>query len=182
MIGLPGTRLRGSLMRIYDVSTAHRKRHQQHVNWSRELTFSTRQSRFISQSIPCTRGVYGVYAKDYLFSYETVTGRKHWSSVVYIGSGYISERLSRHLRYAKNDVLAGFVDKYDLAYRYAVINDHDDLIDYPRAVEATLIGLFVQRFGMLPPANRREEFVPTMDCDEFILAPSANFDILSYGC
>lgn len=168
-------------MRIYDVSTTRRTKHLQRVNWSRELTFSQRQSRFILQNVPETRGVYCVYAKDYLFSYDRESGRKHWSKVVYIGSGHISGRLSCHLRYQKNDVLADYVARTSLAFRYAVINDWDDLIDYPRAVEATFLKLFRERFGLFPPANRRDELFPQMSCDEFILEPSPNFDILAYG-
>lgn len=168
-------------MRIYDVSTTRRTKHLQRVNWSRELTFSQRQLRFILQNVPEARGVYCVYAKDYLFSYDREFGRKHWSKVVYIGSGHISGRLSCHLRYQKNDVLAGYVARNNLTFRYAVINDWDDLIDYPRAVEATFLKLFRERFGLFPPANRRDEFFPQMSCDEFILEASPNFDILAYG-
>lgn len=168
-------------MRVYDVSTKRRVRHEQQINWSRQLTFSPRQSRFVLETITAQRGVYCIYAKDYLFSYDNGIGRKHWSSVVYIGSGYLSERLACHLRYGKNDVLVDFVSGHDLAYRYAVINDHDETLDYPRSVEAVLLKLFKQKFGSFPPANRRDEFLPYMNCDEFILSSSSNFDPLAYG-
>lgn len=168
-------------MRLYDASTTRRIKHEQLINWSRELTFSTRQSGFILRGVSKVRGVYCLYAKNHLFSYENEWGRRHWSRVVYIGSGYISTRLSCHLRYAKNDVLKEFVDNWDLAYRFAAINDVDEVIDYPRAAEATLLHLFARRFGCMPPANRREEFLPDMDCDEFRLVTSANFNPLAYG-
>lgn len=166
-------------MQIYDVSTKRRSKLQVQINWSRELTFSMRQTRFILGNVPQQRGVYCVYAKDHQFPYVIpgLTNNK-WCGLVYIGSGWLNERLSHHLRYGKNNILNNFLDSYNLAYRFAPIVDDDEFIDFPRVVEAGLLGCFKDRFGNLPPANRREEQVPDLSCDEFIMRESSNFSIL----
>lgn len=163
-------------MRISNVSTARRSKIQAQINWSRELTFSPRQFNFIRQNVVNERGIYFIYAKDRVFSYEMPhRSNKLWSSVVYVGSGWIDERLMHHLRYAKNDVLTDYLYEYDLAFRFARISDNDDYIDFPRAVEAGVLTLFKQKFGLLPPANRRQENLPDLDCDDFIISESSNY-------
>jgi hypothetical protein len=169
-------------MHIYNVSNARRTRLQAQINWSRELTFSYRQTDFIRQNVANVRGVYCIYAKNYLFAYQQPQSTiQYWSSLLYIGSGWISDRLTHHLRYGKNDVLANYLTNYNLAFRCERVFDEDDAIDYPRAVEAGLLQIFKQKFDALPPANRREEGLPEMQCDEFILNESPNFSVFARG-
>ena len=169
-------------MHIYDVSTIRRVKHEVQINWSRECTFSTRQINFISQNTPISRGIYCIYAKNQTFAYES----RRWpnrrcSRVVYIGCGWLDQRLVHHLRYGKNSVLTGFIENFDLAFRWDRISDTDPIIDYPRAIEAALLSLFQEKFDLMPPANRREERTPELGCDEFTIAQSSNFDFLAQG-
>ena len=130
--------------------------------------------------MPQTRGVYCIYCKYYKFDYpSSEQTSKRWSRVIYIGTGWLHARLSYHLTHQKNNVLSDFLNRYHLAYRYAPIFDEDDIIDYPRAVEAGLLSCFKNKFGALPPANRREERVPDLGCEEFVLRESPNFSVLS---
>lgn len=151
------------------------------INWARELTFSERQVGYISRNVPDARGVYCIYAKDYRFDYaspEWSTAR--WSRVVYIGCGWLHKRLCSHLRQKKNYVLTEYLDNYELAYRYDRIVDTDEH-DWSRTIEAGLLGLFIKKFGSLPPANRREETFPELDLDGFLLDESPNFSVLTRG-
>jgi len=138
-------------MQVYNTSRGKTEKLTVYVNWSRELTFSPRQINFIKNTIPHARGVYCVYAKDYRWQYRPY----YLSGLVYIGSGWLDERLCHHLKYQKNDILYEYLSKYDLAYRYDRIQDDEE--DWPRNVEAALLYFFKERFGDLPPANRREE-------------------------
>lgn len=112
-------------MRVYDESTSRQARARIHVNWSRGLTFSERQTSYIKRNVPAVRGVYCVYAKSHLFSYLSADQQviRRRSRVVYIGSGWLNQRLSCHLSVKKNDVLTDYLDSYELAYRYAPIVD-----------------------------------------------------------
>lgn len=169
-------------MHIYDVSTLRRVKHEVQINWSRERTFSVRQMNFISQNTPISRGIYCIYAKNHKFAYESSQWQnRRWSRVVYIGCGWLDQRLVHHLRYGKNNVLTDFVENFDLAFRCDRILDNDPSIDYPRAVEAALLYLFQSKFSLMPPANRREERAPELGCDEFIINQSPNFDVFSSG-
>lgn len=169
-------------MRIYDVSTIRCSKYEVQINWSRDLTFSARQINFILQNVPNERGVYCVYAKDYIFPYILPTKiNRLWSRVVYVGCGWLNQRLTHHLRYGKNDVLADYLDNYNLAFRFDRIFDEDESVDYPRAVEAGILSLFKQKFGLIPPANRREEVLPVLECEEFIFRESPNFSVFAQG-
>lgn len=98
-------------MHIYDDSTSRQIIWRVQINWSRELTFSQRQVNFIQADIPHARGVYCIYAKDYCFDYESLSRpTKRWSSVVYVGSGWLDSRLSAYLKYMRNSYLAEFLD------------------------------------------------------------------------
>jgi len=154
-------------MHIYDVSTSRTKRLQVKVNWSRELTFSSRQINFILETVPEERGVYCIYAKNYRWKYR----QYKWSGLIYIGSGWLDDRLSRHLARQENEVLADYLDKYDLAYRFDRIEDDDEDEDWPRNVEAELLDLFKIKFGNLPLANRREEPLADLDWEVEIEEP-----------
>lgn len=166
-------------MKVYDISTTRTLKHELQINWSRELTFSKRQYQYICENVPNERGIYCVYLKDYKFSYPAKNGANRWSRLIYVGSGWLDERLAHHLRYARNDVLDDFVDGYNVGYPYAKIYDGHDTIDYPRAAESAFLSLFKAKFGQLPPANRRAEAPQELNCDEFILNQSQNFDVLS---
>ncbi len=167
-------------MLIYDESTVRRARVRIRVNWSRELTFSTRQINFIQDSIPDGRGVYCVYAKNHLFPYSSpLWPKRRWSSRVYIGSGWIGNRLCRHLSRRENDVLSDFIKNYELAYRYALIVDDDD--NWPRIAEASLLHLFLGQFGKLPPANRRQESIPDLSLHVLHIDESENFRLVARG-
>ena len=169
-------------MLIHDVSTARRRKHKAQINWSRELAFSRRQINFIAQNVPNERGVYCIYAKDRVFPYEMPHRfNRLWNPVVYVGCGWLNQRLAHHLRNGKNDVLTDYLVYYDLAFRFAPIFDADEYIDYPRVVEAGILSLFKQKFGPLPPANRREENLPDLECDEFIVNESSNFSVFRQG-
>ena len=168
-------------MHVYDESSTRRKRVSAYVNWSRELTFSDRQINCIRDNVPEARGVYAVYAKDHLFPYSSVlNSTRRWSSLIYIGCGQLSKRLTCHLARKKNDVLEEYLRQYDLAYRYALIVDNLDN-DWSRVVEASLLHLFSEKFGMLPPANRRRETVPELGLHTLYLRGSMNFSVLRRG-
>lgn len=165
-------------MRVYDESTSRRAISGVFVNWSRELTFSERQIGFIQNNLPDDRGVYCIYAKDYLFSYSSpkwTTNR--WSGIVYIGSGCLSQRLSFHLAKKKNNILEEYLSNHNLAYRYdRIADDLED--DWSRIVEASLLHFFVQKFGALPPANRRKETIPELELHTLNIRESSNFSVL----
>lgn len=169
-------------MHLYDESTSRQKIWSVQVNWSRELNFSVRQRNSISNTVPNARGVYCIYAKCCSFDYTSPSWRtKHWSPVVYIGSGWLNERLYAHLSQKKNELLAEYLAEHDLAFRYDRIIDHNDDLDWPKTVEAAMLGLFKKEFGDLPPANRRDETVPNLHLDKFILNQSENFHFLMRG-
>lgn len=166
-------------MHIYNRSTPRRIIWSVRINWSRELTFSERQISYISQYVPKERGVYCIYAKNRVFSHwDNELGRARWSPVVYIGCGWIRSRLCSHLKHKKNDLLAEFLDNHDLAYRYDRIDNSDPDWDWPRVVEAGLLRIYLERFGSLPPANRREETFPDLDLDGFLVDESDNFSVM----
>lgn len=168
-------------MLVHDESTARRNRARIRINWSRELTFSPRQVGYISENIPDGRGIYCIYAKSDLFDYSLPHWpTKRWNSVVYIGSGWINQRLISHLTRRKNDVLSEFIDNYDLAYRYERIFD-DDEQDWPKIAEASLLSLFIEKFGDLPPANRRQESIPYLGLHILDINESVNFSVLARG-
>src|SRR5713226_1079066 len=105
-------------MHIFDESTSRRTIWSVHINWSRELTFSERQINFITENVAEARGVYCIYAKDYKFRYSSpdwITDR--WSKVIYLGSGWLNERLCAHLSARRNERLAHCIDNYRLAFR-----------------------------------------------------------------
>ena len=86
-------------MHLYNESTTRRSILRAQINWSRELTFSSRQNNYILSRVPHARGVYCIYAKDRLFPYEPPhSSTKYWNPVVYIGSGWLDNRLCTHLR------------------------------------------------------------------------------------
>ena len=116
----------GLIMHIYDDSTSRQIIWRVQINWSRELTFSQRHVNFIQAGVPHARGVYCIYAKDYCFDYGSLQWpTKRWSSVVYIGSGWLDNRLCAHLKYLKNGYLAEFLAQNRLAYRFDKIVDTD---------------------------------------------------------
>lgn len=167
-------------MQVYDESTSRRARARVRVNWSRELSFSSRQINFICECVPDVRGVYCVYAKHDLFPYSSpLWPAQRWSSRIYVGSGWLRERLARHLSRRENDVLSGFTDDYHLVYRFAPIVDGDE--DWPRITEASLLHLFYAQFGKLPPANRRREPTPTLDLHVLHVDESDNFRLAARG-
>jgi hypothetical protein len=73
------------------------------------------------------------------------------------------------------------LDKYQLAYRFDRIVDTDEEQDWPRVVEAGLLQRYLNVFGALPQANKREEMLPGLDLDEFLLDEAENFSILWRG-
>ena len=156
-------------MHIYDESTSRRRIWQVQINWSRELTFSQRQINFIAGSVVDSRGVYCIYAKDYKFRFSSdAWPTDRWSKVVYIGSGWLNQRLCAHLSEQRNERLAYYVNNYRLAFRCDRIVD-TDIVDWPKTVEAYLLQEFEKRFGALPLANRRRETIPELPLDLFIL-------------
>ena len=166
-------------MHIYDRSTTRRKVWSVRINWSRELAFSERQVGYISRQVPKARGVYCVYAKDYKFPHpDPDSSLTRWSHLVYIGCGWLHQRLFSHLTHKKNDILASYLEEYQLAYRFDRIVDTDGEQDWPRVVEAGLLQRYIGVFGSLPPANKREEVLPALELDEFWLDESDNFSIL----
>ena len=168
-------------MHIYDESTARRTVWRVQINWSRELTFSPRQTNFIRGTVPHERGVYCVYSKNHTFSYASPEwSKQRWNSIIYVGSGWLDDRLCAHLTYQKNNLLAQHLDTTQLAYRYSQIV-HSDVIDWPKTVEAGLLGLFQKKFGRLPQANRRYETFPDVPINQFIVRQSPNFNYLARG-
>lgn len=168
-------------MHIYDESTIRQRVWRVQINWSRELTFSERQINFIKGVVPHARGVYCIYAKDYCFDYQSPSWpTKRWSSVVYVGSGWLDSRLSAHLCYLKNSYLSNFLTENRLAYRFDRIVE-SEVENWPRNVEAFLLHLFEEKFGRIPPCNRRRERIPNLTINKFRIRQSANFDFLSRG-
>lgn len=167
-------------MQVYDESTERRARTRVRLNWSRELSFSPRQINYIGENVSAARGIYAVYAKDHLFSYDSQCWpTRRWSSRVYLGSGWIGERLCRHLSRRENDVLSGYVDNFRLAFRYAFVAD--DWEDWPKITEASLLHLFNEQFGDLPPANRRRESIPQLGLHVLHIDESSNFRFIARG-
>jgi hypothetical protein len=167
-------------MQVYDESTVRTARARIRLNWSREFSFSPRQINHISESIPAGRGVYAVYSKDYLFPYDSpLWPTQRWSSRVYLGSGWISKRLCRHLSRRENDVLSGYIESFKLVCRYAFIAEEEE--DWPKITEASLLRLFTEKFGDLPPANRRWEYIPDLDLDLLHIDESGNFHFVARG-
>src|SRR6266852_9144689 len=137
-------------MHLYNQSTARRTVLKAQINWSRELTFTPRQINYIMNCVPHARGVYCIYAKDHLFPYKPPQGAtRFWSPIVYIGSGWLDNRLCAHLREQRNDVLGFYLDQFNLGYRFDRIFDDDDRQDWPRTVEAGLLSCFKQKFAAL---------------------------------
>jgi hypothetical protein len=168
-------------MHIYDESTSRRTVWRVKINWSRELTFSTRQTNFIRGTVPHDRGVYCIYSKNHTFSYTSPEWSKlRWNSVIYVGSGWLDDRLCAHLTYQKNNLLAQHLGTTQLGYRYSKIVD-SDVVDWSKTVEAGLLGLFQEKFGRLPQANRRQETFPDVAVHRFILQQSGNFNYLARG-
>lgn len=167
-------------MHIYDESTSRQTKWCVQINWSRELTFSERQINYIRDTIHHARGVYCIYAKDYKFEYNPgMLQRKRWSSVIYIGSGWLDDRLNNHLSQKKNQLLNYYLSKYNLGYRFDRIVDDDPQLDWPKIVEASLLHLFGDKYGELPRANRKREGIPELPLDKFIIEESDNFDFRS---
>jgi hypothetical protein len=167
-------------MHIYDESTSRRTIWSVQINWSKELTFSERQIRFIAENVPESRGVYCIYAKDRKFRFscdDRPTDR--WSRVVYIGSGWLNQRLCAHLYERRNNLLAHYLDTHRLAFRCDRIAD-TDTTDWPKTVEAYLLQEFEAKFGALPCANRRRETIPDLSLDLFILKQQY-FNFLARG-
>jgi len=166
-------------MHIYDQSTTRQVIWSARINWSRELTFSERQARFISQNVPNARGVYCIYARNQLFKrIDPTDERVKRSPIVYIGCGWLDKRLCSHLQHKRNDILTEYLDRYELAYRFDRIADTDIRYDWPRIVEAALLRIYVDTFGALPLANKRDEMLPPLKIDRFFLDESENFSIL----
>src|SRR5437879_5663048 len=106
-------------MHLYDESTSRRLNWRVRINWSRQLTFSLRQTNYILDNVPNERGVYCVYAKNYSFPNRNLTfSAARWSPIIYIGSGWINQRVCAHLRLGRNDVLNKFLLNYQLAFRF----------------------------------------------------------------
>ena len=168
-------------MHIHDESTSRQTIWRVQINWSRELTFSERQINFIRTTVPHERGVYCIYAKFQTFDYvSTGWPTKRWNSVVYIGSGWLDDRLYAHLKHKKNDLLAEYLAGHELAYRFDRIV-HSEVLDWPKTVEAYLLRLFEDKFSELPCANRRREAIPEIPIDKFIVQQSSNFNYLARG-
>jgi hypothetical protein len=168
-------------MHIHDESTSRQTIWCAKINWSRELTFSERQISFIKAKIPHARGVYCIYAKHRIFSYISPNRlTKRWSRVLYIGSGWLDDRLCAHLKLKKNDLLAAYLGEYELAYRFDRIV-HSEILDWPKTVEAALLQIFENNFGQVPRANRRRESIPEFQIDRFEVHQSLNFDFLDRG-
>lgn len=108
------------------------------------------------------------------------TARRRWSRVIYVGSGWLDDRLFAHLTYQSNYTLAGYGVDTPLAYRYDRIV-HSDVHDWPRTVEAGLLTLFEEKFGQLPKANRRRELLPEIPIDRLIVQQTSNFNYLARG-
>lgn len=168
-------------MHIYDESTSRRRKWTVKINWSRELTFSERQINYIRDNVHHERGVYCIYAKDETFKYiHRSWSTSRWSPIVYIGSGWLDDRLSAHLDKKKNQDLAYYLENYSLVYRFDRIYDDDESVDWPLAVEAALLNLFVDKFKKLPCANHRLENIPPLSAHLVIEEPGY-FNIFARG-
>jgi hypothetical protein len=167
-------------VQVYDESTMRRAIARIRLNWSRELAFSSRQINYLNAAIPQGRGIYAVYAKDHLFPYDSPDWpTQRWSSCVYLGSGWIGQRLCRHLARRENDVLSGYIDNFRLACRYAFVTDSDE--DWPKVAEASLLRLFVDQYDNLPPANRRRESIYDFGLHVLHVDESENFRFIARG-
>ena len=98
---------------------------------------------------------------------------------MYIGSGWINQRLCAHLCERRNKVLAHLLDNYRLAFRCDRIVD-SDVVDWPKTVEAYLLQDFETKFDWLPFANRRRETIPDLPLDLFVLR-QRHFNFLARG-
>ncbi len=136
-------------MRVYDTSTARRLEFTIILNWSRPFAFSARQRRWIRENVPNVRGVYVIYAPDASVSY----GRGRRSGVIYVGSGWMNDRLFSHLKARRNDVLSDCLDRASLCFRWAEV-EHDDAEDWAVVAESLLVYGFEASYGDFPPANR----------------------------
>jgi hypothetical protein len=97
--------------------------------------------------------------------------------VVYIGSGWLNQRLCAHLSEKRNEALAHYVNNYRLAFRCDRMVD-TDVVDWSKTVEAYLLQEFEIKFGALPCANRRRETIPDLPLDLFVLR-QRHFKLLS---
>lgn len=168
-------------MHIHNESTARKTIWCAKINWSRELTFSGRQLNYIKAKVPHARGVYCIYAKHRIFPYTPSTRpTRRWSRVIYIGSGWLDDRLCAHLKHKKNDLLEAYLGEYELAYRFDRIV-HSEILDWPRTIEASLLRIFENEFGRIPRANRRRESIPEFQIDRFEVHQSPNFNFLGCG-
>ena len=167
-------------MQVYDESTNRRAIRRVRLNWSRELIFSPRQVNHLRAAIPKGRGIYAVYTKDYLLPYDSPDwATRRWSSRVYLGSGWIGQRLCRHLTYRENEVLSDYIDQHRLACRFAFVTDGDE--DWPKVAEASLLHLFNEQFDDLPPANRRREPIYGFGLHVLHIDESENFRFIARG-
>jgi hypothetical protein len=115
------------------------------------------------------------------FAYESPDWpTKQWSSVVYIGSGWPDDWLCIHLKHKKNDLLAEYLERHELAYRFARIV-HSEVLDWPKTVVAYLLRLFEDKFGGLTRAKRRREAVTEIPIARFVVQQSPNFNYLARG-
>jgi hypothetical protein len=170
-------------MHLYNESTSRRQNLRVRINWSRQLTFSSRQTNYILDRVPNERGIYCIYAMDYSFPHSSSEGpMTRWSPIIYIGSGWLNQRLCAHLKLGRNRILKEFLLNYQLGYRFDRIFDDDEEYDWPAVVEAGLLNLFKGRFGFLPKANRREESIPPLPLHRLFLHESDNFSILKRRC
>jgi hypothetical protein len=168
-------------MHLYDESTPRRKIWRAQINWSKPRTFSERQSNYIRDYIPHKRGVYCIYSRDRVFEYVSDDWpTRRWSHVIYVGSGWIDDRLCAHLNKKKNQQLEGYLRDFHLLYRFDKIYDDDPELDWPKTVEASLLHLFEHNFGELPPANRRRETMPELPLHNFIVQ-ERSFSFLKRG-
>jgi hypothetical protein len=167
-------------MHIYDESTSRRRIWRVQINWSRQLTFSERQINFIAENVAEARGVYCIYAKDYKFRFSSVDRpTDRWSKIIYIGSGWLNQRLCAHLSEQRNDTLTYYIKNYRLAFRCDRIVENN-VLDWPRTVEAYLLKEFELKFNALPCANRRRETIPDLPLDLFVLRQQ-HFNFLTRG-
>jgi len=125
--------------------------------------------------------VYCIYAKYHKFKFSSPDwATDRWSRVVYIGSGWLRDRLCAHLTHQKNNLLAQYLEKYELAYRFDRIVE-TEVVDWPKTVEAYLLREFEDKFGALPCANRRRETTPYLPLDKFTIKQSLYFNFLARG-
>ena len=97
-----------------------------------------------------------------------LTGQPADGAKLYTLAAVGNQRLCAHLAQQRNDTLAYYMKNYRLAFRCDRIVEND-LLDWPRTVEAYLLKEFESKFGALPMANRRRETIPKLPLDLFIL-------------